>query len=82
MIRLYMVPYREQDKRFKLKKNYVVKVEKDKRGNLVIPIPDDIVKAYHIQIGDIAVFEVINKNTFIVRFAKKGMCSFVEKYRK
>lgn len=78
MRRLQLIPYREHDKRFKLKKYYIVKVKKAKNSNLIIPIPHDIVKAYHIKIGDIAIFEIVDKNSFIVRFVKNTMYSFVE----
>lgn len=71
--------FREFDKRFKLKKYYIVTVEKTKKGDLFLPIPTDIIKAYHIQAGDIAIFEIINKNKFIVKFVKNTMHSFVEK---
>lgn len=78
MKRLQLIPYRKIDKRFKLKKRYIVVVKKTKNGDLIIPIPDDIVRAYHIEVGDIAIFEIIDKNSFRVRFVKKTMCSFVE----
>lgn len=78
MKKLQLIPYREYDKRFTLKKYYIVKVKKAKNGDLIIPIPNDIVKAYHIGIGDIAIFEIVDKNSFIVRFVKKTMCSFVK----
>ena len=78
MKKLRLKTYRELDKRFKLKKNYVVRLRKAKSGDLILPI-DDIVKAYHIEVGDIAIFEIVDKNSFIVKFVKKTMCSFVEK---
>jgi len=79
MKRLQLVPYRELDKRFKLKKQYIVEVRKSKNGDLILPIPDDIVKAYHIEVGDVAIFEIVDRNSLIVKFVKKTMYSFVEK---
>ncbi len=78
MKKLQLVPYRECDRRLILKKHYIVTVQKAKNGDLLIPIPDDIVKAYHIEAGDVAIFDIVNKNSFKVRFVKKTMCSFVE----
>ena len=78
MKKLLLIPYREYDRRFKLKKSYTVKLKKAKNGDLILPVPDDIVKAYHIEVGDAAIFEIIDKNCFIVRFVKKTMCSFVK----
>ncbi len=82
MKKLQLIAYREADKRFKLKKHYTVKIKKAKNGDLLIPIPDDIVKAYHIEIGDVVIFEIVDKNSFIVRFVKKTMYGFVEKNRR
>ena len=42
-------PYREADKRFKLQKHYIVAIQIAKNGDLIMPIPDDIVKAYHLK---------------------------------
>ena len=69
-------PYRERDNRYKLREWYTVKLIKAK-GELLIPIPKDIIKAYHIKGGDIAIFEIIDKNTLFVRFVKKTMSSCV-----
>lgn len=71
--------FREFDKRFKLKKYYIVTIAKTKKGDLFLPIPNDIIKAYHIQPRDIAIFEIINKNLFMVKFVKRTMYSFIEK---
>ena len=61
-----------------LKKKYIVNIRK--RGNtLFIPIPDEVAKAFGIQIGDVAVFEIIDNKSFSVKFIKNTMCSFVEK---
>ena len=79
MKKIQLIPYRELDKRFRLKKRYIVTIRKAKNGDLIIPIPDDIVKAYHIEVGDVAIFEIVDKNSFIVRFVKKTMYSFVKK---
>lgn len=62
----------------KLKKTYVVKIRKAKNGDLVIPIPKPIVKAYSLEIGDVAIFEIIGKMCLLVTFVKKTMCSVVE----
>lgn len=74
-----LTPYRERDKRFRLKKYYIAKLKKAESGDLLMPLQDDIVKAYHIEISDVAIFEVVDKNTFIVQFVKKAMCSLVER---
>ena len=81
MKKLQLIPYRERDKRFKLKKCYMVTIKKAKNGDLILPIPNDIVKAYHLEIGDVAIFKIVDKNSFIVRFVKKTMYSFVEQYK-
>jgi len=79
MKKLQLIPYRELDRRFKLKKKYIVEI-KEKDGDLIIPLPEDIVKACHIELGDVAVFEIVDKNSFVVRFIKNTMYSFVEKH--
>ncbi|MBI2128798.1 hypothetical protein HYU07_01020 [Candidatus Woesearchaeota archaeon] len=79
MKKVQLIPYRERDKRFKLKRRYIVAIRKAKNGDLIMPIPDDIVKAYHIKIGDVAIFKIVDKNGFIIRFVKKTMYGFVEK---
>jgi hypothetical protein len=70
-------PYRKSKK--SLKKSYTVTIKKAKNGDLLIPIPDDIVKAYGLEVGDVAIWEKVEDNTFIIRFVKKTMYSFVER---
>ena len=77
MKKLLPKTYRELDKRYKLKKRYIVKTKKTKNGDLIVPLPYDIIKAYHIEKGDIAIFEVAAKNRIIVRFVKKTMYGIV-----
>lgn len=79
MKRQQSISFRKLDKRFKLKEEYIIKIKKAKNGNLIIPLPEDIVKAYHIETGDIAVFNVINKNCFLMTFVKKTMYGEVRK---
>lgn len=62
----------------KLKKKYIVILFKDKKGRLCLPIPDEICKVFSIEVGDVAIFEVVNKKTFVVRFVNKNMSSLVE----
>lgn len=81
MRKIQLIPYRKIDKRFKLKKYYIVQIKKAKNNDLIIPIPNDIVKAYHIKVGDVAIFEIKNKKNFLIRFVKKTMYSFVEKVK-
>ena len=76
-MKLTLKTHRELDKRYKLEKSYVVTFEKDKNKHLMFQIPNDIIKAFHIEEGDVAVFEVISKKEFIVRFVKNTMFSFV-----
>jgi len=78
MKKIKLTPYRKYDKRFKLKKFYIVKIKKGKNSGLIIPVPDDIVKAYHIEVEDVAIFEVVDKNKFRVRFVRNSMYSFVD----
>jgi len=78
MKKLILLPYRECDKRFKLKEYYIVETRKLENGDLVLTLPADIVRAYHLQKGDAAIFEIVDKNGFSVRFVKKGRYSFVE----
>lgn len=68
-----LTPFRKFDKRFRLKEKYIIKIKKAKNGDLIIPLPKEIVKAYDIEIGDIAVFNIIDKNCFMIRFVKKAM---------
>lgn len=82
MQKLFIKPYRKRDRRFKLKKYYIVKLIKAKSGEIVIPIPDDIVKAYHIEVDDLAIFEIINKNSILVKVVKKTMYSFITELEK
>ncbi len=73
---LFKKPFRVADKY--LKKKYIVNVRKG-GDDLFIPIPGEITKAFGIQIGDVAVFEIIDNKSFSVRFIKNTMHSFVEK---
>jgi len=63
----------------RLKKHYLVTIIKS-GFDLLLPIPDEIVKAFGIEVGDVAVWEVINKKCFMITFVKKTMFSFVESY--
>ena len=72
-------PFRKAKR--KLKKSYTIQIKKRKNGDLYITIPDDIVDAFGIEVGDIVVWEVIDERTFLVRFAKKGLCSTVEEVK-
>lgn len=63
----------------KLKKKYTVTLFEDRKGRLCLPIPDEICEVFGIEVGDVAIFEVVNKKTFVVRFVNKNMISFVEK---
>lgn len=58
-------------------KGFVTTIIKIKKEHIMI-IPDEIVKAFEIEIGDIAVFESSDKCVKI-KFVKKTMFSFVEK---
>ena len=71
-------PCGKRDKRFKLDKSYAVMIWKAKNGDLILPIPEDIVKVYGIELGYLAVFEIMGKGSFMVTFVKKGWWSFVE----
>tara|TARA_Y100000310_G_C20351720_1_gene654673 strand:+ start:126 stop:386 length:261 start_codon:yes stop_codon:yes gene_type:complete len=78
MKKVYLSPFRESKKQ--LRKTYIVTIEK--RGNdLILPIPREIVKAFGIQVGDVAIFEMLDNKCFIISFVKKTMFSFVEPYR-
>lgn len=78
---LQLIPYRECDRRFRLKKYYIVQVEESNNGDLILPIPSDIIRAYHVEMGDIAIFKIVDKDRFIIRFARKTMCGFVQKIK-
>jgi len=59
-----------------LKKDFTTAVIKLKKEHLLI-IPKEIVKAFDLQIGDIAIFELSDK-CIKIKFVKKTMFSFVE----
>lgn len=50
---------------------YIVKIRKAKNGNLVIPLPKEIVKIYCIKAGDIVLVNIIDKTCFVMTFMKK-----------
>lgn len=62
----------------RLKRAYIVRVRKRGKG-LFIPMPNDLVKAFRLEVGDVAIFKVISKKKFIVVFVKGSVYSFVEK---
>ncbi len=59
----------------------MVIVRKKKNGELYIPIPDEITEVYKIEPGDVAVFEIMDDKSFMVRFVRKDMFSLVENRR-
>ena len=59
------------------RKDFVTAIIKIKKEHLLI-IPNEIVKAFDLQIGDIAIFGSSDKCVKI-KFVKKTMFSFVEK---
>jgi len=69
-------PFRTSNK--KTNKKYIVTVIETKDKQLAIPLPNELVKAYGICVGDVAIFEKINKKSFSVRFVKNTMYSLVE----
>lgn len=54
-------------------------VEKRKNGDLIVPIPKEVVMAYKIEVGDAAVFEVTDEG-ILLHFVQKNMWSVTEKY--
>lgn len=81
MKKINITSYRKYDRKFKLKRFYFVSIKKAHRnngGNLIMPLPSYIVKAYHIEIGDIAVFNIVDKKKFMVKFVKNNMYGLVE----
>lgn len=58
-------------------KGFVTAVIKLKKEHIMI-IPEEIIRAFEIEIGDIAIFESSDKCVKI-KFVKKTMFSFVEK---
>ena len=73
MKRQQLSPFRKFDNRFKLIEKYGVRVKKAKNGDLVIPLPEDILNAYNIEIRDIAIFNIIDKKCFAITFVKRTM---------
>lgn len=63
----------------KLRKKYDITLFEDKKERLCLPIPDEICEVFSIEVGDIAIFEIVNKKTFIVRFVNKNMSGLVER---
>jgi len=60
-----------------LRKDFVTAIFKLEKEHILV-IPEEIVKAFELQIGDIAIFESSAKS-FKIKFVKKSMCSFVKK---
>lgn len=63
-----------------LKKHYIITIKKTKNNRWILPIPDPIANAFGLQIGDVAVFDIINQEKFTIRFIKNTMYSFVERF--
>lgn len=59
------------------RKDFVTAIVKLEKEHIMI-LPDEVVKAFDLQIGDIAIFESSDKCVKI-KFVKKTMFSFVEK---
>jgi antitoxin component of MazEF toxin-antitoxin module len=67
-------PFRTSSK--VLKKDFVTTIIKLKKEHILI-IPNEVVKAFDLQIGDIAIFE-LSDGYIKIKFVKKTMFSFVE----
>ena len=59
------------------RKDFVTAILKLEKKHILV-IPEEIVKAFQVQIGDIAIYESSDKNIKI-KFVIKSMYSFVEK---
>ena len=54
-------------------------VEKRKNGDLIVPIPKEVVMAYKIEVGDAAVFEITDEG-ILIHFVQKSRWGVTEKY--
>lgn len=79
-VNLFKTPFRKAKKH--LRKKYLIVIEEKQDGNLFFPIPDEIVNAFSIEIGDVAIFEIINSKILAVKFVKNNMYSLVEEVKK
>lgn len=69
-------PFREAKKYIKAR--YIM-ILREKEGDFYFIIPEEIIKGFDLQIGDVAIFGMEKKNHIFIHFVKKNLYSHIKK---